>query len=196
MNNNINNQPKSIFDEKNINVVDESFSIDYADTYQKQMFIEDNNLNETILEQKLKNGGNPNENFYLMNQYQNINAWGEDDLNITIQDRKKEDYLEKRNFPIYSENEFLNIKKSVGKDLLTIQDYLLIKLKEYNKFDRNKKIGPLLPLAYLIENHYQFKKDKKKQMQEKYNRLKTHIFNYRQIYGDGNCFYRAVMFRY
>ena len=65
-----------------------------------------------------------------------------------------------------------------------------------NKFDRNKKIGPLLHLAYLIENHYQFKKDKKNLMQEKYNRLKTHIFNYRQIYGDGNCYYRAVMFRY
>ena len=199
MNNNLNNQPKSIFDEENPNIVDESFSMDYADTYQKQMLIGDNNLNETILEQKLKNarnGGNPNENFYLMNQYQNINDWGENDLNITIQDRKKEDYLEKRNFPIFSKDEFLNIKKSVGKDLLKIQDYLLIKLKEYNKFDRNKKIGPLLPLAYLIENHYKFKKENKNQMEEKYNRLKTHIFNYRKIYGDGNCFYRAVMFRY
>ena len=57
--NNINNQPQSIFNEENNNVVDESFSMDYGDTYQKQMIFNDNNnLNETILEQKLRNGRN------------------------------------------------------------------------------------------------------------------------------------------
>ena len=33
-------------------------------------------------------------------------------------------------------------------------------------------------------------------MYKKYNELKTYIYNYRTINGDGNCFYRAVMFRY
>ena len=193
MNNNINNQPKSIFDEDN--VVEESFSMDYGDTYQKQMFLDDdNNLNQTILEQKMKNIKNGDDNFYLMNQYNNIKF--EDNLNITIQDRKKEDYLVKRNFPKFSEFEFLNIKKSVGNGLLQIQDYLLIKHNDYNKFDANKKIGPLLPLTYLIENNYKFLKDKKNQMQEKYNRLKNYIFNFRPNYADGNCYYRSVMFRF
>ena len=198
-NNNINNQPQTIFNQENNNIVDESFSMDYGDTYQKQMFFNDNNLNETILEQKMKNarnmGGNPNNNFYLMNQYENINEF-DDDLNITIQDRKQEDYLKMRRMPSFTENEYLTIKKSVGKDLLEIQNYLLIRLNEYNKFDANKKIGPLLPLCYLIENNYQFKSEKKSMMQEKYDRLKYHIFNFRPIYSDGNCFYRAVMFRY
>ena len=201
--NNINNQPQSIFNEENNNVVDESFSMDYGDTYQKQMIFNDNNnLNETILEQKLRNGrnigGNPNNNFNfnIMNQYENINDFGGDDLNITIQDRKQEDYLKMRRMPDFSENEYLSIKKSVGKDLLEIQNYLLKRLVEYNRFDVNKKIGPLFPLSYLIENHYQFKKEKRALMQEKYDRLKYDIFNFRTIYADGNCFYRAVMFRY
>ena len=200
MNNNINNQPNSIFDQYNGNIVDESFSIDYADTFQKQMQLEDNNLNETVLEQKYRNAqqGNQNQNQYnnyFMNQYQNINCI-EDDLNITIQDRKKDDYLEMRKLPKYSEKEFLDVKKSVGNGLLQIQDYLLIKLKEYNAFNINKKVGPLLPLSYLVENHYRFKKENKKQMQEKYNRFKNYIYNFRPIYRDGNCFYRSVMFRY
>ena len=199
MNNNINNQPKSIFEQQNENIVDESFSMDYADTFKKQMFIDNNNLNETVLEQKFKNAQkgnqNQNNNFNFMNQYEDINCI-EDDPNITIQNRKKEDYLEVRKFPKYTENEYLNIKKSVGNGLLQIQDFLLVKLKDYNGFDANKKVGPILPLTYLIENHYKFKKENKKQMQEKYDRLISSIYNFRPIYRDGNCFYRCVMFRF
>ena len=33
-------------------------------------------------------------------------------------------------------------------------------------------------------------------MNDKYNRLKNFIYNYRSIKNDENCFYRAVMFRY
>jgi len=102
------NSKRNIFNQENNNIVDESFSMDYGDTYQKQMFFNDNNLNETILEQKMKNarnmGGNPNNNFYLMNQYENINEF-DDDLNITIQDRKQEDYLKMRRMPSFTENE-------------------------------------------------------------------------------------------
>ena len=134
------NQPKSKFNEGNINVVDESFSLDFADTYQKQMFFEDNNLNETILEHKLKNDKKDNQkynNLYLMNQYENFNGY-DDDLNITIQDRKQEDFLEVRKFPFCTENEFLEVKKSVGNDLLNIQNYLLIRLPDYYfKFIKN-----------------------------------------------------------
>ena len=192
------NQPKSKFNEGNINVVDESFSLDFADTYQKQMFFEDNNLNETILEHKLKNDKKDNQkynNLYLMNQYENFNGY-DDDLNITIQDRKQEDFLEVRKFPFCTENEFLEVKKSVGNDLLNIQNYLLIRLPDYNRFDANKKIGPMLPLSYAIENHYKFQKQSKMKMQEKYDRLKNYIFNFRPNYVDGNGFYRGVMFRY
>lgn len=33
-------------------------------------------------------------------------------------------------------------------------------------------------------------------MSDKYNLLKPYIYNYRTINGDGNCFYRAAIFRY
>ena len=109
MNNNINNQPNPFFDPNNI--VDESFSLDYADTFQKQMQLENNNLNETVLEQKYRNvqQGNQNQyNNYFMNQYQNINCFED---NVTIQNRKEGDYLKMRNWPKYSEREFLDVKK-------------------------------------------------------------------------------------
>ena len=35
-----------------------------------------------------------------------------------------------------------------------------------------------------------------KEIKEKYNLLSKYINNYREINGDGNCFYRAIMFRY
>jgi hypothetical protein len=198
---NYNNQPQTIFDQINNeqNIVNETFSCDYADTYKKQLFIEDNNLDETILEKKMKKGNkakyNKNENLNFWNQYEDINSL-DDDLNVTIQDRKQEDYLKVRKYPKFSENEYLSIKKSVGRDLLNIQNYLLVKLKDYNVYNANKKIGPILPLSYLIEKHYELKQQNKQLMQEKYNRLKYNIYNYRPNYGDGNCFYRAVMFRY
>ena len=67
---------------------------------------------------------------------------------------------------------------------------------DYTKFDANKKVGPLLPLNYIIENNYKFQGDRQKVMQEKYDRLKNYIWNLRTIYGDGNCYFRAVIFRY
>ena len=193
---NYNSQPSSMFDNDNNgqNYVNESFSMDYADTYQKELFVEDNNLNETILEQKMRKGNNynPNENLNFINQYN----CGNDGLNILNQDRKQGDYLQVRKYPQFTQNEFIHIKKSVGKDLLNIQNYLLVRLNDYNVMNANKKIGPILPLTYLIENHYEKKPQNKKLMQEKYDRLKYYICNYRPNYGDGNCFYRAVMFRY
>ena len=75
---NYNNQPSSMFDNDNNgqNYVNDSFSMDYADTYQKQAFVEDNNLNETILEQKMRNRNNanynPNENLNFININQDL----------------------------------------------------------------------------------------------------------------------------
>ena len=89
-NNNDENFKPSLFGEE---YIEESFSVDYADTYEKEMRFTDNNLNETILEQKLKklknSVQNPNETFSLFNQIENINAIDDDDLNITIQDKQK-----------------------------------------------------------------------------------------------------------
>ena len=67
---------------------------------------------------------------------------------------------------------------------------------DYKKFDANKKVGPILPLYYIIENNYKFQQKYQKEMQEKYDRLKNYIYNLRTVYRDGNSYYRAVIFRY
>ena len=216
-NNNNNNEGKiSLFDEEK-SIIDESFSVDFADAYEKEINFGNKDVNETILEQKMKQMNNsilnPNDvsmsflndfeimskkdfspqNFQNMPNMQNNNNF--QNMN-NIQNIKNQNFLEVRILPKFTEKEYIKIKKNVSGNLLTIQNYLLNLRMNYIQFDPNKKIGPLLPLTYCIENHYIFKPDKKIEMQNKYEKLKNYIFNFRTIFGDGNCFYRAVMFRY
>ena len=188
----------NIFGESNN--IDESFSVDYADTYEKEMKYTDNNLNETILEQKIRkmknSKKNPNESFSLFNQIENVNDFDDDKLNITIQDKSKEDYLSVRKLPENIENDFLRVKNSFNVDYNSTINYINNFQLDFTEFRNEKKVGPLTPLSYLIESTYSFKKEFKNEMQKKYDRLKKYICNYRTIYGDGNCFYRAVIFRY
>ena len=60
----------------------------------------------------------------------------------------------------------------------------------------SKSIGCLSTLTYLIESFYKANNEKIKEMNDKFKSLKPYIFKYRTIYGDGNCYYRAIMFRY
>ena len=194
---NQNSKKNNLFQEENF--IDDSFSVDYADTYEKEIKLDDVNLNETILESKLKRMKNEKKNisnsFTLFNQVENINEF-DDELNITIQDKQNDDYLYVRKLPKYSENEFLNIKNMASRGLAQIKDYLMRIRFDLTSFDNHKKVGPLTPLTHAIESTYSFKAEYRAEMQKKYNRLKKYICNYRTIYGDGNCFYRAIIFRY
>ena len=182
---NQNNKKNNLFQEENF--INDSFSVDYADTYEKEIKIVDNNLNETILESKIKRmkseKKNISDSFTLFNQVENINEF-DDDLNITIQDKQNDDYLYVRKIPKYSENEFLNLKNMASPYLAQIKDYLMRIRFDLTNFDNNKKVGPLTPLTYAIESTYSFKPEYRDEMQKKYNRLKKYICNYRSIYGD------------
>ena len=194
---NQNSKKNNLFQEENF--IDDSFSVDYADTYEKEIKLDDVNLNETILESKIKRmkseKNNISNSFTLFNQVENINEF-DDQLNITIQDKQNDDYLYVRKIPKYSENEFLNIKNMASRGLAQIKDYLMRIRFDLTSFDNHKKVGPLTPLTHAIESTYSFKAEYRAEMQKKYNRLKKYICNYRTIYGDGNCFYRAIIFRY
>ena len=119
-------------------------------------------------------------------------------ISLTDENEEKNEYIKPREFPKYDLKEYDMIKKRVGKNLLNISNFLLKKRLKLNfrEINQNKKIGPLLPLTTLIENSYKYKPEFRNKMQNKYIRLKNYICNYRTIYGDGNCYYRAVMFRY
>ena len=157
-----------------------------------------NNIKTTVLDQKISEKVKDTKisPFIQSGEIKEL----ENSLNISVTDEniQKKEYLILKKFPQYDLNEYDKIKKQVGKNLLNISSFLLQKKLKLNfhEINQNKKIGPLLPLTTLIESSYKYKPELKNEMQKKYLRLKNYICNYRTIYGDGNCYYRAVMFRY
>ena len=51
-------------------------------------------------------------------------------------------------------------------------------------------------LGHLVEKFYGFKQERHDIMVQKYKLFTEDIFKHRTIYGDGNCFYRSVLFSY
>ena len=213
-NNKQNLQEFNIFDKKaifNDNESDESlinsnFSIDFADIIGKDLFREEreylkrqNTNNETVLEQKINKKIQNEENLQKLSSFVQSREISllESSLHISLSDSDKEsDYLVLRQISFYDNHEYDFIRQKVSKNLYSITDLLLKKQYPYNDINPNKKVGSLLPLITSIENTYLNNPQYIKIMNQKYQRLKNYICNYRTIYGDGNCYYRAVMFRY
>ena len=190
-NNQNNNQKKiSIFDDDK-SIIDESFSVDFADAYEKEVNFANKDVNETVLEQKMKQMNNSNiiqnpndvsmsflndfeimsrkdflpQNVQNMPNMQNMNF--QNNQNFQNSNKKKHNFLEVRNLPKFTEKEYIKIKKSVSGNLLTIQNYLINLNMNYIQLDPNKKIGSLMPLTYNIENQYLFNPQYRNEMQNK-----------------------------
>ena len=191
-----------IKEDKN-SIIDSSFSIDYSNLIGKDLFSEQNVNNETVLDQKInkeikKEGNSQKISSFLQSKEINLI---ENSLHLSIFDlnksEKESEYLSIRKFTAsHNIKEYENIRQKVSKNLHTITEYLLERAGNYNEINTNKKVGPLLPLTTLIENAYKYKSEYKVDINKKYERLKKYICNYRTIFGDGNCYYRAVMFRF
>ena len=199
-------------EEEEISKIRSSFALNYENNGKEipkgdKDFINRKNTNiETVLDQKInkeikKEGTISRVSTFL--QSKEINLL-ENSLNISIVDptqinkneNKKNEYLSVRDISSYDINEYEDIRKKVLNNLHYISAVLIQKQGLYNIYHVNKPVGPLLPLTTLIESAYGYKPENQNLMQEKYQRLKDYICNYRTIYGDGNCYYRAVMFRY
>ena len=184
-------------------IIDSSFSIDYSNLIGKDLFNKQNVNNETVLDQKInkeikKEGNSQKISSFLQSKEISLI---ENSLHLSIFDlnksEKESEYLSVRKFTTsHNIKEYENIRQKVSKNLHTITAYLLERAGNYNEINTNKKVGPLLPLTTLIENAYKYKSEYKVDMNKKYERLKKYICNYRTIFGDGNCYYRAVMFRF
>ena len=114
---------------------------------------------------------------------------------------KKEEMLVIRKMPIITNEEFDKIEKSYSykddKDVLqNLADYLKNVNCNYKSPSCFNSVGGINPLTYLIEASFHMNRKKVKYMNEKFNLLRNYMNNYREINGDGNCYYRAIMFRY
>ena len=207
MDNNENNHINLKKEEKDNNQLfdNASFCEEFSGIIGKDLFKEEqhtemieNQLRKTVLDQKIseKTKDSKISPFVQSEEIKEL----QNSLNISLidKDKSKNDFIKLRQYPPYDLNKYDSIKKRTGKNLLNISSFLLKKKLKLNlkEINQNKKIGPLLPLPTLIESSYKYKPEYKNAMQKKYLRLKNYICNYRTIFGDGNCYYRAVMFRY
>lgn len=131
-------------------------------------------------------------------------------INITIdKDEEKksdnndninlDDYLQIRKMPKISEDDFQLLKEQITVDdsLENIyKDIMSYSCKAINEINYHANVGCLMPLSSLIESSFNNDMLYIEDMNNKYNLFKKYIYNYRPIKGDGNCFYRAVIFRY
>jgi hypothetical protein len=67
---------------------------------------------------------NAKDSFAFFNDFE-IYDFNDDKLNISLQEKNKDDYLSVRKLPNYSEKEYIDIKKNVSTNLLEIQNYLI-----------------------------------------------------------------------
>ena len=119
-------------------------------------------------------------------------------LNKIIVPAKDEEFLILRKIPKISQEDYVNLKNSITdrENLTNLYKYLSKLNCNFKSVACYDSIGGISPLTYLIESNFHANIEMEEEMYKKYNELKPYIYNYRTINGDGNCFYRAVMFRY
>ena len=205
----MNNHPNKNNLRRAVNEYQEDFSQSYqemntlAQTYQNinsDQFHQNVLGNEyeesaTALENKIKFLNKSGKVSFLSGK--SIDKYRESLKNLGVLPSKKEEYLQLRKLPIITLSDFENLKNSIIdeenlKKLLNTLNNVNCNFKSF----QSESVGCILPLTYLIESKFSMNKEKIKEINDKYNSLKPFICNYRTINGDGNCFYRAVMFRY
>ena len=65
-----------------------------------------------------------------------------------------------------------------------------------NQSEIANTIGPISTLEFMVESAFNFDSKQSKKMLLRIKSLRKHIFRWRTILGDGNCFFRAVIFSY
>ena len=159
---------------------------------------------ETVYESKIKRLSGKNLN--LNTRHKSLHYSGKN-MNKEIQETleemgflssKNEESLILRKIPNVSEenfqilqNKFIN--ENTFRDLYDCLDNVNCNFKNL-KCDNS--VGGITPLEHLIEKNYNMNPEYAQEMNNKYIAFKNYINSYREVNGDGNCFYRAVMFRY
>ena len=110
---------------------------------------------------------------------------------------KEGEYLKVKELPEISEEDFEDIRKNIIYDnkLEEYKNKILNTNYEITFYQNDDPISPIIIIEELIESHYDYDKNKKNEMINKYQMLNNYSY-FRKIKGDGNCYYRAVIFKY
>ena len=179
-------------------------SISYFNKKRFNEVINEQDTNEIALETKINKQFNENKSFKRNKSlFLSVKDINETNLQGSLKEigvisSETEQHLMVRIMKDITEEQYTELKnKIIDNELLNqLYDYINNINLDYKNPNSNISIGGISPLSYLIELYYKFDKNEEKNMSDKYNLLKPYIYNYRTIYGDGNCFYRAAIFRY
>ena len=151
---------------------------------------------ETIIDNYLKKSLKKNNlNFSIkdINFYQNYQNEIQNSI-LTIKDIKPE-YLKIRQInnveKEYFEETIVNLFQEKYDEL---ENFILNLKLTINTNSINQAVGPFTNLDYLLEESYSFDSQYKNEILDKKKILENILF-YRKIRGDGNCFYRCIIFQ-
>ena len=179
------------------NLLAQSYSFSQINKFREKILNEPSTIIlESILYSK-QNGGKSN----LNRKIKFITPKDASGLFAKLLNKNKEnneEYLKLRNI-ILNENDIKNFFKDNFNQPVLQKLYKQIVNLNYsiNKYFNTNNVNPIISLKKLFEvislnnpnnTHLNYN--------EKYNKLKPIIHRCRQIKGDGNCYYRVVMFRY
>ena len=156
--------------------------------------------NETIFQLKINkqpNARKRNSQFYTKDDFTKP-EFRESIKDTKFYPIKKDDFLVLRRMPTISQQDYEIMKNNIidSNTLIKLYNYLQTVNCNFKSEICRDSIGGISPLTYLIESSFSPFAEMAKEIYDKYNILKPYIYNFRTINGDGNCFYRAVMFRY
>ena len=118
--------------------------------------------------------------------------------NVSYLEPNEFKYLNDNNI-ILIENEIQKLENTINRKELSLLVNSINKCSLNNLFDENNKynnynIEPIINLKKLIENTFFFDKNLKEQMLVHYIELENIVYKFRGVKGDGNCFYRSIIF--
>ena len=185
-------------EDKNIVLAKSHFGLGDFIKMQEQILGGSNEVSSTVLDEKIKrNICSKGFDVRKIKTFVNHN-------DIDVNDIEKNSIEENNNFlkireiPEVSKEDFDKIKYNLLDDkyLEELQNFILDFKYPVNSANSTIAIGALFPLERLIECTFNNDLDLIDEMIAKNNLYDEYIFNYRTIKGDGNCYYRAAIFRY
>ena len=183
--------------DQNTNLAKSHFNLGDIQKMQEEILGESKEILLTILDEKIKRNIDSKGINIRIKTFMNHN-------DIDVNDIEKNNLIENDNFlklreiPEISEANFNILKYNLLDDkyLEDLKNFIINFKYPINSSNTTIAIGSLFPLEQLVESGFNNDSDFANEMINKYNLYENYIFNYRTIKGDGNCYYRAVMFRY